>query len=1052
MIDARFSISQNKGNVLVTPFTITNLTSGSNLSHYLWDFGNGNNSYKETPDPYIYKSPGIYVIGLTAYDTLGNYDTSQTSITATHTFQDSLIITQIPDNISLPGQPTNTPFKVSVISSTPNQPLLINLFCINSPSTPSEINQNKWNYLAPSWKFLDKNLNVVTQLSVDSTPLYENGVVVAVSGSAEFYFVDSQGTGYFGDDCPLLITATLQTSSFPNFEDSLIYDYPSFSNSKVLKVGTMWWVYHVLPNSIKVTGNYIDQIYNKQYKGIPIPVLLTTHAPYNPSVQLGLSSESSILFGNTTVYELSSEVNISLSDTNNFINEISPTTFNNKNYVFTSITPEATLTNSTVTAQTTAFIKKLDNNSLIYPDSLPPSPYVWISNPEINKLNKILYLPYPKNCTEINYLKQNNILINGSVKQISVPYISHTNMENYSMSGFSGIYGVCIDPRDYSVVCSDAETDRIYRIDVFGNILNTLNFSSIVGVSSYNITPTNISIDEEYNIWVSLYDSLSVIKLDENFNTLFVTLPTGVNTNFFDVPPNRDEYVLSPTLIETDKNNNCWVTYSHPLCSIIVQYDSLGTPIKQIYSGEYSMPMDIAVNEDNNVWISCFHGMSYTNTALSGSLILIDGTTGTLLSALTGMSRPGYMALDKEDNLWFTYSLRRFAFLNTKTNTISSWEIDLNQNIIPKTLNSVDFVFENSLDEDFGGIGVDNFNRLWVIDRLKNEALVLSATPNFTEYPDFFIKIRPNVTLGYYSDNNGITYTSGGDYYFKSAQAVGDWTGNKWYKKYGQPKSNFIILSGESSNFEILSLEPPNNIRKINESFNTAKYYKDLALPENFKNNTVLFDNFFGAVVGNANLSATQDLGQTVYEKIANFTINHSDIDTCNIEQIKSLASLVDVEANNFSIDFPFEVLRFLDISSIPKHKLWGIKDNTPLFPQSIGTKLNTFTDFVTAGTKIILRNKLDASLFLYTVPTSGTNTIYPLSSLEGYGFVQPILNNYLFYNFNPIYSEKYIENIIDWDSEFTTLNPEISTSREWYGDGGVIEEFFRYLLIKGLS
>ena len=58
-----------------------------------------------------------------------------------------------------------------------------------------------------------------------------NGVVVAVSGTAKFYYVDSMSTGNPVDKCPLLITATLQTSGFSNFTDSNIYAYPSYANN-----------------------------------------------------------------------------------------------------------------------------------------------------------------------------------------------------------------------------------------------------------------------------------------------------------------------------------------------------------------------------------------------------------------------------------------------------------------------------------------------------------------------------------------------------------------------------------------------------------------------------------------------------------------------------------------------------------------------------------------------------------------------------------------------------------------------------------------------------
>lgn len=1087
MVNAHFTINVLQGYVYSTSFQVVNQTTGSNLSHYLWSWGNGIYSYKDNPDPYVYQSPGIYTIGLTAYDTWGNSDTFYTSISVQNAFEDSLIITQIPDNLSLVGARTPNPFKISVVSSQPYRPLILDLFALNSPSIPPETINNKWGYLAPTWKFLDKNYNEVTSLSVEPVLLYKNGSVVAVSGTSEFYFVDSKGTGTFNQSCPLLITATLQTSGFSNFDDSSVYDYPSYANNKILKFGAVWWVYSMLPQRLKITGNYIDPVYNKQYKNVKIPFLITSHTDYGflppdlflltedsdvlsfdgsvpieleesrdfIGVQLGLSSESGILFENTTNYELSGLVEIKLSNINSFTTEYTPTYFSDKNYIFTYISSQEETPSTTIVAQTTAYIKNLDDNSIIYPGYLPPSPYVWISNPEKNTLNKIICIPFPSHCDVLNYYKKNNILVNGHIREISIPYITQTNDTNYTLSGFSGIYSICIDPRDYSIVATDSEMDRIYRFDTLGNILKTLELSSITGHLSANITPTDICMDGDYNLWISLYDSLSVLKLDDNFDVLFLTTPSAVDMSLYSTPPERDEYFISPTLLESDLNNNCWVTYSYPLCSLLVQYDSYGLTTKQIFLPENSMPLDLQINSDNNLWVSCFHGMSYNSTPLSGSLLLFDSTFGTILSSIKGISRPGYLSLDKNNNLWFTQGLRRFGVLNTETGNISSWEIDLNHNVTHFFLPSGDLTnFDsenNSIDEDFGGLSIDNFNRLWIIDSLKNEAIVFSSPPNSTDYYTQFIKIKPDVTFGYYRDNNGITYIDSGDYYYKSAQAIGDWTGLKWYQKYGNIiHPSHLILSGSSESFNILNA-PPNNIRKINESFDMAQYYKNLALPENLKNNTVLFDSFFPAAVGNASLSSSQDLGQTLYEKIANYVINHSDIDTCNIQQLKSLAQQTGNSYKDFGSLFPFDIQRILDITSIPRHKLWGILDNAPIASESIGSKLDTFTDWVTAGIQIVLRNKFDAKTTLYTVPSLGNTLVYPLSNLEGLGFLQPVLSNYYFYKWEPIYSGKYIENIIDWESPYTTLSKNLSTLEDWYGEQGVVEELLRFLLTKNL-
>jgi hypothetical protein len=394
---------------------------------------------------------------------------------------------------------------------------------------------------------------------------------------------------------------------------------------------------------------------------------------------------------------------------------------------------------------------------------------------------------------------------------------------------------------------------------------------------------------------------------------------------------------------------------------------------------------------------------------------------------------------------------------------LCSWVLDISGNftefILPSafdvtTLEDFD-EFDNEEDDELGGLAVDVYNRVWILDNTHNYAYVLSATPNFYLYPIRSFKIIPDTTIGYYIDiNTGSTYTEESDFYYhRSAQATGDWTGNKWYQKYANNQAiSAVPVSGISAPFSIQPFINEHQIRRVNESFNTAEYYKSLALPEILNSNTVLFDSFFPATVGTGYLSANEDIGQTVYEKIANFISNHSDIDTCNIDQLLSLAEQVAVPASDYAATYPTEIKNMLDIASVPRARLWGIKDEVPILTNSIGKEYNSLTDSLTAGTSIILKSKFNSSLSLLQVPPLSTGeTIYSLNQFNGFGLIDPITVNYIFYRFEPVYSGKYIENLIDWDSPFTTQTRTASTLEEWYGDGGALETAFRYLLTKNL-
>lgn len=1357
MLQANFTITPTVGDVIATNYTVTNLTSGATISQYTWDPGTGSLVYNVTNPVFTYNSPGVYTITLTAIDFDGNQSTAQQTITAELAYRDYVRFSHTPDRFADPGKLTPTPFKIDVISSNPDKSIIVDLFATNSKSTPQQFVPQRWNFLNPTWKFLDVNENFITSLSVVPVPVYKNNKIVAVSGTAEFYYVDSASKGDPTLDCPILITATLQTSGFVNFNDSQIYPYESYANNKTARAGVVWFVNDLFPNVIKITGNYIDEIYSNQWEGIKIPVLVTCHSNRSLILSGSEDSLSEVIFtypkNNIAGKQHAVTLTLSGLSNNQYSIDEAPLYFqatdsNNSRtggYILTTITPLTTTPTTNVVAQVTATNPaSFTNNAFPYPYGYAPNFPVWVSNPEKNTLNKITLIPDPGNCKTINYYRENNILTDGVIKEVQVPALSTDTTFNYTMSGFSGIYGIAIDPRNYDVIVADAELDRLYRFSNTGDILKTFELTSLgdfdpqqklfefwswttpsplvsstrftfykptpigiefapdpknyiavlgglvqsvdtlqidtfyktarfiisptltalntpqyppenitfdliqiynptlptdyissirywtfvqqiptnsvflpsapslsgdtghyiisiegvvqrpdsftvndvtktitfsqtvpqntiinivylpklltpatwtrtftsltntfsltgsinyklddkstflvniggvlqspksykhilsaqqllftdslptnvpISVTQYSVsdkvntpaayTPAYVSLDKDFNIWVSLFNSVSVLKFDQDFNLLFSTVPNNIGwlkragtnapkgidyqssfyadtTRYIDPTGFEidigDEFFLKPPVVETDKNNNCWTTYAHPICSILVKYSPTGQVLSEIPLPNYTTPINLAITPNNNVWVSNFHGSSYVNTSLSGNIQLYDTNTSAVLKTVTGISRPGNISLDRGGNLWFTHGLRNIGHFNTTTNTLCSWTLELTGGftVFVQPSSSTDFYreYENEMDEELGGMAVDVFNRVWVLDSLQNYAWVISATPNFDQAPIRYFKIRPDVTLGYYIDLiTGSTYTETDDtYYYRSAQATGDWTGNRWYQKYATPQFlSAVQLTGVSTPFAISEFVNKNQIRRVNESFNASEYLKSLALPENLNSNPVLWDKFFAAAVGTGVLSANEDVGQITYERIANFISNHSDIDICNIDQLLSLAEQTDTPAFDYSAIYPTDIRNMLDITSIPRSKLWGLLDNSPLTPQSIGDRYNTQTDNVTAGTKIVLKNKFDSSISVVPVPPLNGQLIYPLSQFEGYGFVQPVTVNYLFFKFEPVYTGNYIENVIDWGSDFTTLQPTASTVEAWYGDQGAIETAFRYILTKNL-
>lgn len=581
------------------------------------------------------------------------------------------------------------------------------------------------------------------------------------------------------------------------------------------------------------------------------------------------------------------------------------------------------------------------------------------------------------------------------------------------------------------------------------------------------LTPAYVSLDKDYNAWVTLFNSVSVLKFDKDLNFLFSATPGLVE--YHDLDEFESDYLLKPPVVETDMNNNCWVTYAHPLCSTLVHYSSSGRVLQTIQLPQYSTPISLAINAQNNIWVAS----SYNVLSANGDIRLYSSQTYNLLDTVPDITRPGYLSLDRNNNLWFTHSIRGLGHYNISTKDIYLWKTDSVGEIhielikgpnLPIDLHDLPRYFDDDMpedakiniyqeDEDFGGLAIDVYNRLWVIDSFNNNAWVFSdASPEFRN--ERLFKIKPNNTLGYYINlNTGSTYTESKEYNYRSAQAAGDWTGNRWYQKYANPQSTLNIqITGESGLFRVEEFVNKHQIKRVNESFNASQYLKSLALPEILSNNTILFDSFLAAAAGTSYLSANEDPGQVIYERIANYVNNHADIDTCNIDQLLSMAENVAVPASDYAAAYPTDIRNMLDIGSITRSRLWGIKDDVPLLIQSIGPQYNTLTDTITAGSKIILKSKFDSSYSLLSVPPlENGQLIYTIDKFFGYGLIEPITVNYLFYRFVPTYSGNYLENIIDWKSPYTTQSITASTLEEWYGDGQALETAFRYLLTKNL-
>jgi|TARA_R110002110_G_scaffold229884_1_gene445440 hypothetical protein len=260
-------------------------------------------------------------------------------------------------------------------------------------------------------------------------------------------------------------------------------------------------------------------------------------------------------------------------------------------------------------------------------------------------------------------------------------------------------------------------------------------------------------------------------------------------------------------------------------------------------------------------------------------------------------------------------------------------------------------------------------------------------------------------------------------------------------------------LSGSSNYF---SVYPPNyfDIYKKNEDFNPEETIKDLRFQETLLDKEVLFGDFIGGVLGNAD-SDHQAIGIKLYEKIANFTENTQDPDTCEVEFLNSIGE--DLNYSGVGDEkwyLPEKIERIVDLLSIDRGRLFGtsnkFKENLDIkgrstkdeFGVNIGDKLNTQTYSVSSGTDIVALEKFSNTYTLLNSqqPLSATGaSVFPLSGYSsdwGWPLVLPttfdfidIEKYYLFFDYNNVIDGNVIGGVIDFENPKTTIDSTTALS-----------------------
>jgi hypothetical protein len=305
--------------------------------------------------------------------------------------------------------------------------------------------------------------------------------------------------------------------------------------------------------------------------------------------------------------------------------------------------------------------------------------------------------------------------------------------------------------------------------------------------------------------------------------------------------------------------------------------------------------------------------------------------------------------------------------------------------------------------------------------------------------------------------------------------ARGDWSGSRFFSKYGLLSG---ILSGVSDTFSINDYEEY-RMRRTNESWDTTQNMKSYTTQE-FQENESFFGDYVEGLVGGVE-NGTDGVGRKLYERIANQTKNIHDVDECVVESLYSLAKETDVPIDDYLLAYPEAVRRIMDIASVSHMKLWGDRctcHENFLRGKAAGycAKCNHYhetnlgsaiaADYtVSAGSPYIIENKFRPRDYKIIYPSqrscsaaggmlSGDIMTADLGShtslfVNGQNGDSEWLN-YCYYNYIPTQCNTQNTGVIDWDDPNTTLDESVSGTSAWYGDEGVVEKLFGYLLRNG--
>lgn len=1168
----------------LTPLKLEALSSsGYSNSYFLWDFGDGNTSSESSPK-HVYTDVGEYDVTLSQYSSSGDITESASQpVTAVNlipnlmnwandSYSDSSIIASVKND---------TPFKVNIFNSYQQyaDEYTINLYAENSGSIPFD-NSDKDIHLKPTWRFLDKDDNVISDIKVKSNKIYavlsdgeifiskqksDDSIFVGTSSTAEFYFVDDTPSGIEFDKSSYLPSTIILSQNLSSvYGDDKIstrgyIEYPSLINSV--------FVDNVIPSELYISSNGVFDI--------PYIKFSNTKIPYNIRlVDAGGNFIKTNPFENPSVSSYELEIgftsSLDISDTHPLTGgylERFKTDFSNLGGFYQSsfIPLEDTVSSLQISASV----------SVDYTLNKAPTRYGLFSDENSNKIYRTSFVPdfsetYTRKDDPVdygvtydgNYSNKFSMAVDGEYNHIFLD--SDTSSVDIYDANFNFTKSISLSEYDNFILSSNSLTS--YRrhpspaqicLDEFGDHLITLhdtadliyieNNSTSFDVSHFSIYDQTIQPNGDFTyqpaalellkdnetLFVAYTDELSsnfiekyklsknplslssldTIVLDREVPVDMVSTKSGdilyvLTTHYF----NRKSYIKEYNSSTSTLTSNTFVGYDAEFLTIdtdqiswtatkkkstdklydIVNLNGAITLEKEVDDSEYDEGLDasISVNDDwrtdytINTNVSSFQldtnewYIWLFDTGLSGNDVAYGELEFETLYAeniqfqfnpdLAGSDAECITTIYVNNNPITSFT----ETLLSPTNTLVTYDLNLtpivegNKIKIRSTFNPGSDISVGDINYqrveitditisgdtlylpyqiDVSGISGDSYGNIWILDSLNDRVTVHDK--------DNFLNNYETISISEDQGNDQNNYV-----------AYGDWNGFRWYNKFGYDGTiKTYNLSGISDEFKIFP-QDEYNIQKVNEDFDMTETLKSYRTTENLYNFENLFDNFLGSIFGDKYDDGTK-FGRNIYEKIANFVSNHSDIDTCSIDALRSICQETGIDFET-DITYPRDIKRLVDLFSIKFKKLWGDNYQTGVIEDFKGDSIDVDTYTVSADpqTKFIATERFNDFNIIITplLSSNGSTTLssYPLSTYSqdwGWGLSIPSGQNvkdyYDFFELLPLSTYRMDGSIIDWDNELTDSDIKPLTSFDNYmNDRGIVSTVLGDKLRQGLD